>query len=269
MKLLTLNCHSWQEDNQLEKISVLARKIAEKSYDVIALQEVSQLIESENVSGIIKKDNFALVLLGELERHGVTDYRLVWDFAHIGYDVYEEGVAILTKHDIVEEHRFFISKSHDQSYWKTRKIVGATLSYHGRPLSFYSCHLGWWEDEEEPFQYQADSLLEGISTESPAFLMGDFNNNAHVRDEGYDYLLRKGLEDTFELAAERDDGVTVEGEIAGWDENKVDLRIDLVLANERFDVASSRVVFNGENEDVVSDHYGVEVVIEDSSLKLN
>ncbi|MEL3972006.1 endonuclease/exonuclease/phosphatase family protein [Rossellomorea oryzaecorticis] len=265
MKLLTLNCHSWQENNQLEKIAILAQDIAEKSYDVIALQEVSQLIESETVSGLIKKDNFALVLLGELERLGVTGYGLVWDFAHIGYDVYEEGVALLTKHDIVEEHSFFISKSHDQAYWKTRKIVGATISYHGRPLTFYSCHLGWWQDEEEPFMYQVDSLMEQVTAESPTFLMGDFNNNAYIRREGYDYLLGKGLFDTYDLAGKRDDGVTVEGKIAGWDENKVDLRIDLVLATKSFEVTSSNVIFNGKNKPVVSDHYGVEVVIEDPS----
>ncbi|WGG46227.1 endonuclease/exonuclease/phosphatase family protein [Rossellomorea sp. DA94] len=265
MKLLTLNCHSWQEDNQLGKISILADDIAEKSYDVIALQEVSQLIESEIVHGLVKKDNFALVLLGELENRGVTDYTLVWDFAHIGYDVYEEGVAILMKHPVVEEHRFFISKSHDQSYWKTRKIVGATISYHGKPLTFYSCHLGWWTDEEEPFKYQVDSLMEQVTPESPFFLMGDFNNNALVRDEGYDYLLSKGLTDTFGEALERDSGITVRGNIAGWDENTVDLRLDLILSSTKIDVTSSRVIFNDGNKPVVSDHFGVEVVLAESN----
>ena len=47
MKLLTLNCHSWQEDNQIEKIKYLAKIIKEKQYDVIALQEVSQKINSK------------------------------------------------------------------------------------------------------------------------------------------------------------------------------------------------------------------------------
>lgn len=263
MKLLTLNCHSWQEDNQLEKISIMAVDIAEKSYDVIALQEVSQLIESEPVDGLVKKDNLALVLLGELEKLGVKDYRLVWDFAHIGYDVYEEGVAILTKHPVIEEHNFFISKSHDQSYWKTRKVAGATISYEGKPFTFYSCHLGWWTDEEEPFKFQVDSLMEHVTPESPYFLMGDFNNNALVREEGYDYLLSKGLLDTFDEAVDRDSGVTVEGKIAGWDDNKVDLRIDLILSSKKVDVRSSRVIFNDVNKPVVSDHFGVEVVLGD------
>jgi maltose 6'-phosphate phosphatase len=266
------NCHPfahypqpWQENNQHEKISVSGDDIAEKSYDVIALQEVSQLIESETFQGLVKKDNYALVLLAELEKRGVTDYTLVWDFAHIGYDIYEEGVAILTKHSVVEEHRFFISKSDDQSYWKTRKIVGAKILYEGKPLTFYSCHLGWWTDDEEPFKFQVDSLMERVTTESPFFLMGDFNNNALVPGEGYDYLLSKGLVDTYGEALERDSGISVQGNIAGWDENKIDLRIDLVLASEKVDVDSSRVIFNDVNKPVVSDHFGVEVVLRESN----
>lgn len=58
MKLLTLNCHSWIEENQLEKMKYLAQVIKEKQYDVIALQEVSQSIEKSIVSGDIKEDNF-------------------------------------------------------------------------------------------------------------------------------------------------------------------------------------------------------------------
>ncbi|BCB02493.1 endonuclease/exonuclease/phosphatase family protein [Bacillus sp. KH172YL63] len=261
MKLLTLNCHSWQENNQLEKIAILADDIAEKSYDVIALQEVSQLIDSDILHGLVKRDNYAVVLLDELKKRGVTDYSLTWDFAHIGYDVYEEGVALLTKHPVVKEHSFFISKSEDQSYWKTRKIVGATILYEGTPLTFYSCHLGWWSDEEEPFKYQVDSLLEQVTGETPFFLMGDFNNNAHVRHEGYDYLMSKGLVDTFVEATDHDQGITVEGKIAGWDDNKHNLRIDLILASEKTAVTSSKVIFNSDNKPVISDHFGVEVVL--------
>ena len=47
MKLLTINVHSWLEENQLEKLNILAKTIVEKKYDVIAMQEVNQLISSE------------------------------------------------------------------------------------------------------------------------------------------------------------------------------------------------------------------------------
>lgn len=259
MKLLTLNCHSWQEESQLDKIKHLAETIQEKSYDVIALQEVSQSIASPVVSGYLKEDNFALVLLEELQKLGVADYEIIWDFAHIGYDIYEEGLAILTKHPIIQDESFFISKNEDTNYWKTRKIVGAQIEYNGKPVSIYSCHLGWWKDDEEPFQQQLDSLLQQTKQETLTFWMGDFNNNASIRGEGYDYILKQGLYDTYHLAEEADSGVTVKGKIAGWDENRQDLRIDLILTNQSIPVLSSNVIFNGTNKTIISDHFGVEI----------
>lgn len=259
MKLLTLNCHSWQEENQLEKIRIISEVIKENSYDVIALQEVSQLIDESLVNNKIKANNFALILLNELNKLGVSDYKMVWDFSHIGYDVYEEGVSILTKHNIVNEYSFFISQSQDISYWKTRKIVGASIDIEGQLIDFYSCHLGWWDDNEEPFKDQVDCLFKNINFDNLTFFMGDFNNNAFIEDEGYDYLIKKGLYDTFCLAKQKDKGITVKGKIDGWDLNKNDMRLDLILVNEKVNVKSSHVIFNDKNNDVVSDHFGVEI----------
>lgn len=261
MKLLTLNCHAWEEENQLEKIGFLAQAIKEKSYDVIALQEVNQSIAEQNIDKNLKQDNFAVVLLHELKKIGVADYSLVWDFSHFSFEKYEEGLAILTKHPILEEHSFFVSKILDPNRWITRKIVGVKINCHGMPISFYSCHTGWWHDEEEPFKQQADSLLEQVSKDGLFFLLGDFNNNALLKGEGYEHLMSHGLYDTYSLANEKDEGITVKGKIAGWSNNKEDLRIDLILTNEPLPVASSKVIFNGINKPVVSDHFGVEVEV--------
>lgn len=265
MNLLTLNCHSWQEENQMEKIKYLAQVIKEKSYDVIALQEVSQRIDGAPAYANIKKGNYALVLLQELKALGVTDYSFAWDLSHLGYEGYEEGLALLTKHPIIETHSFFVSKGTNTNYWKTRKIVGAKIDYQNKPMFFYSCHTGWWHDEEEPFNYQADALMDHVSKEETVFLMGDFNNSASLKGEGYDYLLEKGFYDTYHLAEEKDEGITVKGKIAGWSENKEDLRIDLILTNKPVQVKYSHVIFNGRNKDVVSDHFGVEAKIENNA----
>lgn len=259
MKLLTLNCHAWHEENQTEKIRYLAETIKEKNYDVIALQEVNQSISAALNYRDIKKDNYGIVLLEELEKLGMTDYSFVWSFSHLVYGIYEEGVALLTKHPILAEDSFVVSQSTDINYWKTRKIVGIQIDYKGIPLSFYSCHLGWWTDEEEPFKLQADSLLQQAKKEVPFFLMGDFNNSASLSGEGYDYLISQDLHDTYELAEQKDQGTTVEGKITGWHDNKHDLRIDLVLTNRPFQVLSSNVIFNNRNKSIVSDHFGVEV----------
>lgn len=261
MKLLTLNCHSWQEDNQLQKIRIIANEIKEKSYDVIALQEVSQLIDEKSTNTKVNSDNYCLILLNELDKLGINDYKMVWDFSHIGFAVYKEGLSLLTKHAIVQESSFFISKNEDTNNWKTRKIVGATININNKLMDFYSCHLGWWNDEDEPFREQVDRLFKNIPFDKPTFFMGDFNNDAFIKDEGYDYVLSKRMYDTFHLTEEKDEGITIKGKIHGWDKNERDMRIDLVLVNQKMSVISSRVIFNNKNKPIVSDHYGVEVNI--------
>lgn len=59
MKLLTLNCHSWQEENQAEKITYLAETIKEKSYDVV-YEDFSGLSKSEQLAlfNAMKQDLF-------------------------------------------------------------------------------------------------------------------------------------------------------------------------------------------------------------------
>lgn len=246
----------------MEKIRNIALAIKEQAYDVIALQEVNQSQDAEKVKGNIKVNNYGLVLQHELENIGVSNYELVWDFSHMCRSTFEEGLAILTKHPIKDTHSFFVSKSKDTNFWKTRKIVGVTIEVDGHESSYYSCHLGWWSDEEEPAKYQMDQLLQEVKGTKPFFLMGDFNNSAHIKEEGYSYLtVENVMHDTYLLAQEKDNGITVRGKIAGWHDNKQDLRIDLILASNPVDVASSHVIFNGDNREVVSDHFGVEVTV--------
>ncbi|MGL5346969.1 MAG: endonuclease/exonuclease/phosphatase family protein [Peptostreptococcaceae bacterium] len=261
MKLLTLNCHSWQEENQIGKIRYLAKIIDEKKYEVIALQEVSQLINSKVMYENIREDNFVFLLNEELKRLGNTTYNFYWDVAHIGYECYSEGLCIMTKLPINKKSSFYVSESTDIRYWKTRKLIKTKLDYNGRDIVFYSCHLGWWKDEEEPFIYQANKLIKDIDTNELVFIMGDFNNNAYIRQEGYDYLINNGLIDTYSLANEKDNGITVKGKIAGWDSNSENLRLDIIFTNKNIEIKSSNVIFNGINKDIISDHFGVEVDI--------
>ena len=60
------------------------------------------------------------------------------------------------------------------------------------------------------------------------------------------------------MAKEQDNGVTVRGAIDGWRDGEItDMRIDYIFTNRKVSVKSSKVVFNGINEEKVSDHYGV------------
>ncbi|MCO5533132.1 hydrolase, partial [Enterococcus faecium] len=91
MKVLTLNTHSWLEENQLEKCKMIAQEIATGDYDIIALQEVNQTIAAQTIvpDGLycptdtlveIKEDNFALRLVEELQLLD-CDYYWSWTYS--------------------------------------------------------------------------------------------------------------------------------------------------------------------------------------------
>lgn len=262
MRLLTLNCHSWMEENQIEKIKYLAKIIKENQYDVIALQEVSQSIEKNIIKGKIKEDNFVHLLNEELKKieEFNYNYNYIWDFSHIGYDIYEEGLAILTKHNIDEKESFYITKSSEKDFYKSRKIIKCTVNIDNTKINFFTCHLGWWNDEEESFKHQVKKLINKI--DGLSFIMGDINNDAMIRNEGYDYLISNSLIDTYNLATEKDDGITVPGEIAGWEGQNDKKRLDVILTNKSVNVKKSNVIFNNKNKNIISDHFGVDVILD-------
>lgn len=262
MKLLTLNCHSWQEKNQLEKMRYLAKVIFEENYEVVALQEVNQLIEDKILYDDIREGNFIDILCKELKKLGV-EYSYRWDYHHVGYDVFHEGTGILFKGELKESLGEFIGKTKDTNFWKTRKFTMISKLVEDNIIDFYSCHMGWWKDSDNPFEQQLDELIDFANKRGNIyFLMGDFNNDANIRGEGYDYLLTKGVKDTYLEAIKKDDGITVPGVIAGW-EGKCSnpKRIDFIFTNSKSEIKSSKVIFNGKNKEVISDHFGVSIEI--------
>ena len=56
--------------------------------------------------------------------------------------------------------------------------------------------------------------------------------------------------------------MTVDKGIHGWDQDKSQKRIDYIFCNKEIKVKESKVIFDGKNKGVVSDHFGVEVEIE-------
>ncbi len=154
---------------------------------------------------------------------------LSWLPAKIGYDRYDEGMAVFSRAPITQTENLLLSRSNDYSYWKTRRVLGICAG----DVWYYAVHMGWWKDEEEPFADQWNALEATAGAKPMAFLLGDFNSEADVRGEGYDLTLRSGWQDTYRLAQQRDDGYTVVQAIDGWrdapDASAKSASTDLVL----------------------------------------
>lgn len=246
-------------------------------------------------SGIaLKEDNAAALLAAVLSEAG-ENYDWTWGGVKQGYGKYDEGLAIFSRRPIRETDFFTVSRQDAFDNWKTRKILGASVLLDGQTGWFYDVHLGWWEDEEEPsgeqikrlqghifcepsarkpvfppglcsckIDYRTSDSDDALPVRKPAiFLLGDFNSPADVPGEGYAMMKALGWQDTWELAEQKDDGITVPGAIDGWrDGGSKGMRIDYIWTREPFAVRSSRVIFSGGSEPVISDHFGVMAEIE-------
>ena len=280
MKILTLNTHSLQEENYPCKLEWFLETVLRERPDLIAMQEVNQLIsapllEETQLKGMVpvpgndipvRRGNHAAEAARRLHDAGVP-CSWTWLPIKVGYGKYDEGVALFSLNGaIAEVDAFRISRCSDYQYWKTRKVLGVRVG-EGKDW-FYTVHMGWWSDEEEPFPAQwkeLDSTLSRKHAGVPVWLLGDFNSPAEVRGEGYDCIRASGWFDTYLLAAEKDGGVTVEGAIDGWRDKLEDpasgtgMRIDQIWCSQAAPVLRSKVIFNGENGPLVSDHFGVMV----------
>lgn len=276
MKILTLNTHSLQETNYEEKLNVFMEFLLRERPDMIALQEVNQSADAAaayDYCGMtmlpgckipLKADNHALRIACELRMKGLA-VGWVWLPIKLGYGKYDEGVAIISPGGKIRNIDICtLSRIDDYRNWRTRKTLGIQIE--GCKDWFYTMHMGWWQDEEEPFKDQWRVLnrhLAPVSRMHRIWLMGDFNAPAEIRGQSYDWMAESGWRDTYHLAEEKDGGFTASGAIDGWRErisapDKADgMRIDHIWCSQSVPVKYSRVVFNGKNEPVVSDHFGL------------
>ena len=270
MKLLTLNTHSWLEEHQEAKIDQIVAQIIKADYDVIALQEVNQLIENTKVVSDqnyclgndninIKDDNFAYIIVNKLRAQG-HNYYFSYAMSHIGYDKYEEGSAILSKSPI-KPYSEFVSTYQSPDNYRSRKILFGETTVNGKSFVVASCHFSWWVSEKYGFSHEWTNTQKILDQyDHPLIVMGDFNNPEGT--EGYNFVLdNSDLLDTYTSAEVTHGHHTIEKNIAGWENNVEKLRIDFIFASSEYKVISSKTVFDGMNAPIVSDHFGVEVEI--------
>ncbi|WP_206855782.1 endonuclease/exonuclease/phosphatase family protein [Candidatus Enterococcus mangumiae] len=274
MKVMTLNTHSWLEEDPFTKLQELTDKILAEGYDVIALQEVNQLIQTNIVNEQqlvdfcpvmnqtpIHEDNFAYCLVQRLAEAGEA-YFWSWEMSHIGYDKYEEGNAILSKTPL-DSRAYLVSETKEKENYRTRMILVAKSVIENQPIVVASCHFSWWSDAETGFAYEWQFLQKQLLTyQMPCLLMGDFNNP--VGEEGYRLVAANQLKvkDSYLLAEQKSEEATIEKKIDGWENNTEALRIDYIFVPMDSKVSAYTRIFDGTNGPIVSDHFGVAVEME-------
>ncbi|MCB9310709.1 MAG: endonuclease/exonuclease/phosphatase family protein [Lewinellaceae bacterium] len=267
--VLTLNLHTYQEDNQNEKFNIIADVIGKLNIDFVAFQECAQNRNASMYSGNIRTDNMALKINEILEKKYNKHYEITWDWAHYGWQIYEEGICILSKELPLEQESRIVSKSTSKEDITTRKVIYGAYQKFGRQFNIFSAHLHWRQslnDEEQNNQIKALKAMaiekEASSADAITIVAGDFNGNptsSYPYSEGYTTMVGNGdYIDAF-LAKNPNANVipadpryyTVGGSLPG--------RIDYIFIknNDKVNVKASQILFTNQVIGVVSDHFGV------------
>ena len=158
LRIVTLNLHTYQENEPLHKLKLIAETFAALDVHAAALQEVGQHrlypARQPNASEYLRKTLEVLT--------GVPWYH-EWRFAHIGFDDYDEGVSLLSRSPLenVQEHNLG---------GKTFRRVAISASL-PQGLRLTSVHTSWPSDGGVT---EIESLLEGTA-EGEHLFAGDFN----------------------------------------------------------------------------------------------
>lgn len=253
LKILTLNLHCFAENNVETKQNIIASRIDELKIDVIFLQEVTQSQNNQILTNTnIKSDNYGLFLQELLAKKG-QKYYFYYEPIKKSFDIYDEGIGILSKYPLEFVKSKLISKSKDYSNWKTRKALIYKLKLNEKTLTLATTHFGW-SDGIEVFEDQFDLVSKDIITNELAILAGDYN--IYVESMEYKHIIDKGWFDIFRDQADFYKRPTFRGD-DNTHLNKI--RIDYIMTNKPVRLINQKILFI---EDRVSDHYGVFVMIE-------
>lgn len=261
LRVLTLNLHTYQEEDQARKFAQVARAIRERQADVVCLQEVG---ENWNDGAGDWESNAARIVNGHLPE----PCHLHADWSHVGFERYREGIAILSRHPFAFVDAGYVSDSQDVFDIHSRKIAMAQIAvpYVGL-VNVFSVHLSWPSDGFYP---QFDRLRRWAEEKhapevAATLLCGDFNvaagSDAYraIVDAGEyeDQFLKIAAPATFQRVF-RDR----QGDVLSLLEN--DRRIDFLWlrAGSRLRAVRAEELFTPERYGRVSDHTGYLVEFE-------
>jgi maltose 6'-phosphate phosphatase len=267
--VLTLNLHTYQESRQSEKLQMIADVIGKMNIDFIAFQECAQNRSAAIAEGIIREDNMARIICERIFQKYQVSYDFVWNWSHYGWDVWEEGVAVLSRFPVTLSEDRYISTDKSTGSITSRKVIyAACQSPHG-VFNMFSVHTHWRltvNDEEQDSQVNniKSMVLEKESSSPDAFsiVCGDFNGNPtsdYPWSEGYNTMMRTGeYTDTF-LTIYPDGNQKPAQSIYNTIGGTLPGRIDYIFlkTDSRLQVMDSQIIFTPGAVGMVSDHFGV------------
>ncbi len=263
LRVLTFNIYGAPDSDWPTRISLILDELDTLQADIICLQEIVE------TPGLQSADNRARILADSLfERTGIG-YNYIWQPTHFSWGVFDEGIAIISPHIILENDFIDLPPG-----LFTRKAIWASVLTPAGIINVYNTHLSY--GNQEPVRIEQVAVLQNfIHQKSAAYpakadiLCGDFN--ATPFEPPMQFLRATDTSsanflDSWFVINPADSGFTMPAE------NPTE-RIDYVIIkdNEATEILDSRLAFINPNQADIfpSDHIGVLSAFKTSGPFLN
>jgi maltose 6'-phosphate phosphatase len=267
--VLTINLHTYQESQQNEKFNLLTDVIGLMDIDFIAFQECAQHKTAPVFEGIIREDNMALEISRRLIKKYNIDYSYVWAWSHYGWEVWEEGVAVMSKFPLIDHDDRYVSTATGTNTISSRKVIYAAYQIPEGNMHIFSAHTHWRTSLNDVEQNRQIDKIKAMTDEkevigNPVFsiVCGDFNVNPTSDSpwsEGYFRMVRDDIfQDSF-LAIYPDANNKPAQAIYNTIGGNLPGRIDYIFnkVNPHLIIMDSQIIFTPGIIGKVSDHSGV------------
>ena len=251
--VVTLNTHSFQEGaGSLQKLETIGQGLAALGADIVGLNEVmSGTFKSYHYTGQ-KYDGAALIKAALEKASGQTYHKYSAGFAHWSSGELMSNVVLSRTPIIASGSRALTTTDFWPAPKEQRNVVWARTRLDGfGPLNVMVTHTWGWGSADTATQIaEVKAYLAGKvqSDEVLNLVLGDLN--VHPDHKAFAAWLAAPLKlwDTF---GEANPGSKAATTVKGQH------RIDHVLADRREHALSSSLVFDGKQQQLVSDHVGV------------
>ncbi len=271
-RILTLNLHSWQEKDQDKKLSTIADVIIKENVDFIAFQESAQNRESpySDQYRFIRNDNTSKIISDRIREQSGLNYSYIWDWSHFGFDIYEEGIALLSRYECTGHESRNISDSVSREDIFSRKVFGAQYIMNGTKINIFTVHISW---KSSPLDSRSMTELKNLNQfvhhfenrfgGGHSFVCGDFNVNpvsGPLMSEGYFFMTENAkYSDSYLEIHPKANSLSHSADHSSMiHAAPMDGRIDYIFRSEKnpFRTEKAEFIFTRKKYGLVSDHYG-------------
>lgn len=166
LRIASLNLNTYQEADAPLKLEQIAYALAAMDVDAVALQEVGEHMTDPD------RPNAGEAIRTRLQALTGRAWEHAWRMAHVGFEVYREGVSLLVAAPLVDVREYRLSQGR-----LARNALAATVTIKGMRLRLVTTHVTW---PSGGGLREVQQLLDSVRAEPPnaldgVLLAGDLN----------------------------------------------------------------------------------------------